>query len=218
MTPAETVLAFHEAMELRDDSAFGHIAEDFIQYAAGPQGRAGFRQTLATLEHDLDPSDGNDPSAGRSGRSRRRAAYDARAACRFDNAAARRATSNGEVPSRGTSSTSGGWRMVCSSSIGRAAMILDFSGRSEAGRNRGDRGVHAAPGLTTPRAPARAASGSPRVRSCHLPGNGMADELAGRPSWRAGRALSMPHSARDARPCRTAPRAGRAPMPLGARA
>jgi predicted ester cyclase len=54
MTPAETVLAFHEAMELRDDSAFGHIAEDFIQHAAGPQGRAGFRQTVATLDRDLD--------------------------------------------------------------------------------------------------------------------------------------------------------------------
>ena len=54
MTPAETVSAFHEAMELRDDSAFDLIAEDFIQHAAGPQGREGLRQTLATLYHDLD--------------------------------------------------------------------------------------------------------------------------------------------------------------------
>ena len=54
MTPAETVSAFHEAMEIRDDSAFGYLAEDFIQHAAGPQGRAGFRQTVAILEHDLD--------------------------------------------------------------------------------------------------------------------------------------------------------------------
>jgi lactoylglutathione lyase len=54
MTPAETVLAFQEALELRDASAFGHIAEDFIQQAAGPQGRAGLQQTLATLDHDLD--------------------------------------------------------------------------------------------------------------------------------------------------------------------
>ena len=54
MTPAETVLAFQEALELRDGSAFGHIAEDFIQHAAGPQGRAGLQQTLATLNHDLD--------------------------------------------------------------------------------------------------------------------------------------------------------------------
>jgi len=54
MTPAETVLAFQEALELRDGSAWGHIAEDFIQHAAGPQGRAGLQQTLATLDHDLD--------------------------------------------------------------------------------------------------------------------------------------------------------------------
>jgi predicted ester cyclase len=54
MTPAETVVAFHEALRLRDESAFGHIAEDFIQHAAGPQGRAGLQRTLATLDHDLD--------------------------------------------------------------------------------------------------------------------------------------------------------------------
>jgi predicted ester cyclase len=54
MTPAETVLAFNEALELRDNSALDYMAEDFIQRAAGPQGREGFRQTLATLEHDLD--------------------------------------------------------------------------------------------------------------------------------------------------------------------
>jgi predicted ester cyclase len=54
MTPAETVLAFHEAAERRDDSAFRLVAEDFVQHAAGPQGREGLRQTLATLDHDLD--------------------------------------------------------------------------------------------------------------------------------------------------------------------
>jgi lactoylglutathione lyase len=54
MTPAETVSAFHEALERRDGSAFDHIAEDLVQHAAGPQGRAGLQQTLATLEHDLD--------------------------------------------------------------------------------------------------------------------------------------------------------------------
>ncbi|MDQ1649326.1 MAG: lactoylglutathione lyase, partial [Frankiaceae bacterium] len=53
MKPADTVLAFHEALELGDDSAFGYLAEDFIQHAAGPQGRAGFRRTRAALEHDL---------------------------------------------------------------------------------------------------------------------------------------------------------------------
>lgn len=54
MTPAETVQAFQEALDRRDDAAFDYIAEDFVQHAAGPQGRAGFRQTLAILEHDLE--------------------------------------------------------------------------------------------------------------------------------------------------------------------
>lgn len=53
MTPTEIVLNFHEAAERRDDSALTLIADDFIQHAAGPQGRDGFRQTLATLENDL---------------------------------------------------------------------------------------------------------------------------------------------------------------------
>ena len=54
MTPAETVVAFHHAAERRDGSAFGFVAEDFIQHAAGLQGREGLRQTVATLDHDLD--------------------------------------------------------------------------------------------------------------------------------------------------------------------
>ena len=54
MTPAETVVAFHQATQLRDDSALGFVAEDLVQHAAGPQGRDGLRQTLATLDHDLD--------------------------------------------------------------------------------------------------------------------------------------------------------------------
>jgi predicted ester cyclase len=54
MTPTEVVLAFHEAAERRDATALDLIAEDFVQHAAGPQGRDGFRQTLQTLEHDLD--------------------------------------------------------------------------------------------------------------------------------------------------------------------
>ena len=54
MTPAEVVLAFQAAVDARDDAAFDHVAEDLVQHAAGPQGRAGLRQTLATLEHDLD--------------------------------------------------------------------------------------------------------------------------------------------------------------------
>jgi predicted ester cyclase len=54
MTPAETVSAFHEALERRDDSAFDLVAEDLVQHAAGPQGRDGLRTTLAILDGDLD--------------------------------------------------------------------------------------------------------------------------------------------------------------------
>ena len=54
MTPAETVLAFQEALGRRDDTAFDLVAEDLVQHAAGPQGRDGLRQTLAILDSDLD--------------------------------------------------------------------------------------------------------------------------------------------------------------------
>jgi predicted ester cyclase len=54
MTPAEIVAAFHEALERRDGAAFELVAEDLVQHAAGPQGRDGLRQTLATLDGDLD--------------------------------------------------------------------------------------------------------------------------------------------------------------------
>jgi predicted ester cyclase len=54
MTPEQTVQAFHQAAERRDGSAFELVAENFVQHAAGPQGRDGFRQTAATLDHDLD--------------------------------------------------------------------------------------------------------------------------------------------------------------------
>ena len=47
-------MAFHEAALRREGSAFDLVAEDLVQHAAGPQGREGLRQTLATLEHDLD--------------------------------------------------------------------------------------------------------------------------------------------------------------------
>ena len=54
MSPAETVMAFQEALERRDDSAFDLVAEDLVQHAAGPQGRDGLRRTLAILDNDLD--------------------------------------------------------------------------------------------------------------------------------------------------------------------
>jgi predicted ester cyclase len=54
MTPADTVVAFQEALGRRDDSAFELVAEDLVQHAAGPQGRDGLRRTVATLDGDLD--------------------------------------------------------------------------------------------------------------------------------------------------------------------
>jgi len=54
MTPEATVLAFHHRADRRDGSALELVAEDLVQHAAGPQGREGLRQTLATLDHDLD--------------------------------------------------------------------------------------------------------------------------------------------------------------------
>jgi predicted ester cyclase len=53
VTPAETVSAFHRALDRRDGSAFDLVAGDLVQHAAGPQGREGLRQTLATLDRDL---------------------------------------------------------------------------------------------------------------------------------------------------------------------
>jgi lactoylglutathione lyase len=43
-----------DAVERNEDNAFALVAEDFVQHAAGPQGRDGFRQTLQILRHDLD--------------------------------------------------------------------------------------------------------------------------------------------------------------------
>src|SRR5947208_13762605 len=54
MTPEETVVAFHQKAGRRDGSALDLVAEHLVQHAAGPQGREGLRQTLATLDHDLD--------------------------------------------------------------------------------------------------------------------------------------------------------------------
>ena len=54
MTPTEIVLAFQERANRRDDKALDLVAADLVQHAAGPQGREGLRQTLETLDHDLD--------------------------------------------------------------------------------------------------------------------------------------------------------------------
>lgn len=47
------VTTFFDRVRLRDESAFDLVSPDFVQHAAGPQGREGLRQTAAVLDHDL---------------------------------------------------------------------------------------------------------------------------------------------------------------------
>ena len=47
------VMEFSELFDAGDPSAFDLVAEDFVNHAAGGQGRDGFRNTLAVLRHDL---------------------------------------------------------------------------------------------------------------------------------------------------------------------
>jgi len=54
-TPSEVVLAFLRGAHRGDPAAFDLLAEDLVNHAAGPQGRAGMRQTAQTLEADLGP-------------------------------------------------------------------------------------------------------------------------------------------------------------------
>ncbi len=53
--PKDVVLEFLERVTAGDDAAFELVAPDFVQHAAGPQGRDGLRQTAAVLDHDLGP-------------------------------------------------------------------------------------------------------------------------------------------------------------------
>lgn len=52
-TPQAVVEEYFARLHRRDEAAFDLVAEDFIQHAAAPQGRAGFRQTALVLDHDL---------------------------------------------------------------------------------------------------------------------------------------------------------------------
>lgn len=54
-TPKDTVLAFLRLVEAGDAAAFDLVAPDFVQHAAGPQGREGLRLTAQVLDHDLGP-------------------------------------------------------------------------------------------------------------------------------------------------------------------
>jgi lactoylglutathione lyase len=44
---------FMRLAESRNAAAFDLVAPDFINHAAGPQGREGLRATVAALDHDL---------------------------------------------------------------------------------------------------------------------------------------------------------------------
>lgn len=55
-TPQGVVEEYFARLERRDEAAFDLVAEDFVNHAAAPQGRAGIRQIALTLQHDLgDP-------------------------------------------------------------------------------------------------------------------------------------------------------------------
>jgi lactoylglutathione lyase len=49
----DVVETFMRLTESRDDAAFDLVAPDFVNHAAGPQGRDGLRATVAALDHDL---------------------------------------------------------------------------------------------------------------------------------------------------------------------
>jgi predicted ester cyclase len=53
-TPKQIVEDLFRRLSEGDESAIEEfVAEDMINHAAGPQGREGWRQILATLDHDL---------------------------------------------------------------------------------------------------------------------------------------------------------------------
>lgn len=54
MEPAAVVTSFFDEVQRRDEGAFELVARDFVQHAAGPQGRDGLRQTAQVLDYDLD--------------------------------------------------------------------------------------------------------------------------------------------------------------------
>lgn len=56
-SPRAVVEEYFARLHRRAESAFDLVAEDSVQHAAAPQGRAGFRQTALVLEHDLGQPD-----------------------------------------------------------------------------------------------------------------------------------------------------------------
>ncbi|MEO7060207.1 MAG: ester cyclase [Lapillicoccus sp.] len=56
-TPQAVVEEYFARLHRREEAAFDLVAEDFVQHAAAPQGRAGLRETALILEHDLGNPD-----------------------------------------------------------------------------------------------------------------------------------------------------------------
>lgn len=56
-TPQAVVEEYFARLHRREETAFDLVAEDFIQHAAAPQGRAGMRQITLVLDHDLGNPD-----------------------------------------------------------------------------------------------------------------------------------------------------------------
>ncbi len=52
-TPQAVVEEYWARIHRRDETAFELVAEDFVNHAATPQGRAGIREIALILEHDL---------------------------------------------------------------------------------------------------------------------------------------------------------------------
>lgn len=51
--PAEVVTQALSLLAAGDPAAYDFLAPAFINHAAGPQGRDGFRMTMSVIEHDL---------------------------------------------------------------------------------------------------------------------------------------------------------------------
>lgn len=56
-TSQAVVEEYFARLHRREEAAFDLVAEDFIQHAAAPQGRAGIRQIAMVLAHDLGNPD-----------------------------------------------------------------------------------------------------------------------------------------------------------------
>ncbi len=56
-SPKSVVEEYWARLHRRDEAALDLVAEDFVNHAAAPQGRAGMRQIALVLDHDLGSPD-----------------------------------------------------------------------------------------------------------------------------------------------------------------